>query len=215
MILFYHNLDDRPRWLSRMHVRLVIRRSRVRSPPDPTAFFRTDWSWNTFYSHSLPSPDSRAVVSFWCRLIMKYFLQSFPPFRWFKKGSCQFLVQIDHEIIFTVILSLPLNLGGQLSVSGADWSWNTFYSHSLPSAESRRAVVSFWCRLTMKYFFTLIHYLPRIQEGQLSVSGADWSWNSFYSNSLPSAESRRAVVSFWCRLIMKYFLQSFSPFRWI
>ena len=27
------------------------------------------------------------------RLIMKYFLQSFCPFSWIKKGSCQFLVQ--------------------------------------------------------------------------------------------------------------------------
>ena len=27
------------------------------------------------------------------RLIMKYFLRSFSPFRWFKKGSCQFLVK--------------------------------------------------------------------------------------------------------------------------
>ena len=27
------------------------------------------------------------------RLIMKYFLQSFPPFCWFKKGSCQFLAK--------------------------------------------------------------------------------------------------------------------------
>ena len=27
------------------------------------------------------------------RLIMKYFLQSFSPFRWFKKDSCQFLTK--------------------------------------------------------------------------------------------------------------------------
>ena len=27
------------------------------------------------------------------RLIMKYFSRSFSPFRWFKKGSCQFLVK--------------------------------------------------------------------------------------------------------------------------
>ena len=27
------------------------------------------------------------------RLIMKYFLRSFFPFRWFKKGSCQFLAK--------------------------------------------------------------------------------------------------------------------------
>ena len=25
-----------------------------------------------------------------------------------------------------------------------DWSWNIFYGHSLPSADSRRSVVSFW-----------------------------------------------------------------------
>ena len=25
-----------------------------------------------------------------------------------------------------------------------EWSWNIFYGHSLPSADSRRAVVSFW-----------------------------------------------------------------------
>ena len=25
-----------------------------------------------------------------------------------------------------------------------DWSWNIFYGHSFPSADSRRAVVSFW-----------------------------------------------------------------------
>ena len=25
-----------------------------------------------------------------------------------------------------------------------DWSWNIFYNHSLPSADSRRTVVSFW-----------------------------------------------------------------------
>ena len=25
-----------------------------------------------------------------------------------------------------------------------DWSWNIFYGHSLPSADSRRAVVNFW-----------------------------------------------------------------------
>ena len=27
-----------------------------------------------------------------------------------------------------------------------DWSWNIFYGHSLPSADSRRAFVSFWQR---------------------------------------------------------------------
>ena len=35
-------------------------------PPRSATFFCGDWSWNIFYSHSLPSADARrAVVSFW------------------------------------------------------------------------------------------------------------------------------------------------------
>ena len=30
------------------------------------------------------------------------------------------------------------------TVFRGDWAWNIFYGHSLPSADSRRAVVSFW-----------------------------------------------------------------------
>ena len=83
-------------------------------------FFCGDWSWNIFYSYSLPSAYSRRAdrpgwLSWMCqptgdpevagstpaevgnilswRLIMKYFLRSFCPFRWFKKGSCQFLAK--------------------------------------------------------------------------------------------------------------------------
>ena len=42
------------------------RRSRVQPPPRSATFFHGDWSWNIFYSHNLPSADSRrAVVSFW------------------------------------------------------------------------------------------------------------------------------------------------------
>ena len=32
-------------------------------------------------------------------LIMKYFLRSFTPFRWFKKGSCQFLAKGCAQIL--------------------------------------------------------------------------------------------------------------------
>ena len=42
-----------------------VRKSRVQPPPRSATFFRGDWSWNTFYGHSLPSADSRrALVSF-------------------------------------------------------------------------------------------------------------------------------------------------------
>ena len=35
-------------------------------PAGVATFFRGDWSWNSFYGHSLPSADSRrAFVSFW------------------------------------------------------------------------------------------------------------------------------------------------------
>ena len=49
--------DSQPRWLSRMHVRLVIRRSQVWSPSGLTTFFHGDWSWNIFYGCSLPFAD--------------------------------------------------------------------------------------------------------------------------------------------------------------
>ena len=60
------------RRLSRMCVRLVIRRSWVRSQPC-SAFFRDDWSWNIYYCLSLTSADPRrAVVSFWRENKHKY-----------------------------------------------------------------------------------------------------------------------------------------------
>ena len=31
-----------------------------------------------------------------------------------------------------------------------DWSWNIFYGHSLPSSDSRKAVVSFWWKSVHK-----------------------------------------------------------------
>ena len=41
------------------------------------------------------------------RLIMKYFLRSFSPFCWFKKGSCQFLTKECAKYWLTALLSLP------------------------------------------------------------------------------------------------------------
>ena len=89
-------------------------------PPRPATLAKSVWTgngtpWNHFCGHS-PSSDSRPQwLSWMCRptgdqevagstlaevsnillwrLIMKYFLRSFSPFRWFKKGSCQFLAK--------------------------------------------------------------------------------------------------------------------------
>ena len=55
----------------------------------------------TDYNYNRPAGDQEVAGSTpaevgnilsW-RLIMKYFLRSFSPFRWFKKGSCQFLAK--------------------------------------------------------------------------------------------------------------------------
>ena len=67
-----------PRWLSRMCVWLVSRRLRVQYPPGPATFFCGEWSWYIFYSHSLPSFDSRrVVVSFQQKNVLKYWAQLF------------------------------------------------------------------------------------------------------------------------------------------
>ena len=70
-------------WSSKLYVSLVLR------------FLR--------YDHKMRRPTGDQEVTgsapaevgnilSW-RLIMKYFLQSFSPFRWFKEGSCQFLAK--------------------------------------------------------------------------------------------------------------------------
>ena len=63
-----------PLWLSLMHVWLVISRS---------------WGF---------SPARSGKILSW-RLFMKYFLRSFSPFSWFKKGSCQFLAKEYSQVL--------------------------------------------------------------------------------------------------------------------
>ena len=62
-----HNLErwgtSWPQWLSLMCLWLVIRRSQVWTLLGPVTFCFLDWSWNHFYSHSLPSADSRRQLS--------------------------------------------------------------------------------------------------------------------------------------------------------
>ena len=49
-------------------------------------------------------------------------------------------------------IQFPLGLA---TFCRADWSWSIFYNHSLPSADSRRAVVSFWQKNVHKYWLNL------------------------------------------------------------
>ena len=66
--LYYHTVACRPRWLSWMRC--------------PTGDQEVAGS----------TPAKVGNILSW-RLIMKYFLWSFSPFCWFKKGSCQFLAK--------------------------------------------------------------------------------------------------------------------------
>ena len=42
--------------------------------------------------------------------------------------------------------------------------------------------------------------------GPATLIRGDWSWDIFYGHSLPSTDSRRAVVSFWRKNVYKYWL---------
>ena len=70
---------DRPRWLCWMHIWLASTGDQEVAgliPVESATFFHGD-------------------------LIMKHFLRSFSPFRWFKKGSCQFLAKVCAQYWFT------------------------------------------------------------------------------------------------------------------
>ena len=77
-----------------------------------------------------------------------------------KKHYCQYFQFIQSQNINSVerpasVAQLDARPTGDQEVAGptptgsatffrGDWSWNIFYGHSLPSADSRRAIVSFW-----------------------------------------------------------------------
>ena len=77
----------------------------------PRHFCRPQWlSWlrrptgDQEVAGSTPAKDGNILS--W-RLIMKYFLRSFSPFRWFKKGSCQFLTKECAQYWLTVKRTKP------------------------------------------------------------------------------------------------------------
>ena len=47
-----------------------------------------------------------------------------------------------------------LTPAGSATFFRGDLSWNIFYGHSLPSADTRRAVVSFWQKECAQYWLT-------------------------------------------------------------
>ena len=58
--------------------------------PASVAHFDVPSDWRPG-GHGFDPAEVGNILSW--RLIMQYFLRSFSPFRWFKKGSCQFLAK--------------------------------------------------------------------------------------------------------------------------
>ena len=50
------------------------------------------------------------------------------------------------------------------------------------------------------------------QSGPAIFFNEDWSWNIFYGQSLPTADSRKAAASFWRKNAHKYWLMEDSAF---
>ena len=50
-----------------------------------------------------------------------------------------------------------------------------------------------WIRVRLEIRRLWVRHPPR----SAAFFRGDWSWNNFYGHSLPSADSRRASVSFW------------------
>ena len=86
LVLFWYPLKSSPglvAWLGKCEITLYISRPRWLSwMRRPTGDQEVAGS----------TPAEVGNILSW-RLIVKYFLRSFSPFRWFKKGSCQFLAK--------------------------------------------------------------------------------------------------------------------------
>ena len=72
---------------------------------------------STFQSDARPTDDQEVAglipiglgnILSW-RLIMKYFLQAFSPFRCFKKGKCQFLANEYAQVLVNPLRGLSLS----------------------------------------------------------------------------------------------------------
>ena len=85
-------------------------------------------------------------------------------------------MEVDHEILSAVILSLPLIQEGQLSVSGvpasvAQLDASSDWRSGGRGFNPRRGRQHSFVEIDHEIFSTVILPLPLIQEGQLSVSG--------------------------------------------
>ena len=82
---------------------------------------------------------------------------------------------------------------------GARKSWTSWFWHLVQALKLwisqyyRYQSYPVGCAIWLKTSMSWVQPLPR----SATFFRGDWSWNIFYGHSLPSADLRRAVVSFW------------------
>ena len=96
----YQNCYNGSAWLNRMEARAKNRKTFKRHllHSQPTSVAQLDARLTG--DQVVGSTPTGSGTFFQEDLIMKYFLWSFSPFRWFKKGSCQF----SEERMYTLLV---------------------------------------------------------------------------------------------------------------
>ena len=110
---------------------------------------------------ALGSLCSINLFFFWLSPYIHIFVHQRSPTGYFTVG----ILHIVHGFVLASVAQLNVHPTGDQEVADSipagsgtffrgDWSWNIVYGHSLPSADSRRAVVSFWRKNVHKYWLT-------------------------------------------------------------
>ena len=107
------------------------------------------------------------------------------------------LYQIPKNIRTTQLLLLSYNLN-RSNVSQIDVYTNYLMSeHSVDPDQRPHSAVFDWVYTgSLRSLSFLTNWTITTPPRSAAFFRGDWSWNIFYGHSLPSADSRRAVVSF-------------------
>ena len=91
-----------------------------------------------------------------------------------------------HKLLFHATMKAVTQQAHNIKMASYQRRCDVFTSHRWPRWRS-------WMRVRLETRRSRVRPPPR----SATFFRGDWSWNIFYGHSLPSADSRRAVVSFW------------------
>ena len=106
-------------------------------------------------------------------------------------------VEVDHEIFSAVILFLLLIQEGQLSQSCKNLHNYWLVTLRTKPAQEKVQLGKLTGSSQPRWLSYIWLVIRRLQVQPPHSFLEIWSWNILFGNSLPSAHSRRAVVSFW------------------